>query len=113
MKRSTFFGWLPIFLLCAFLGITLVWEKLSPALFCSPVDSGSKEQVCGFDYSAPFIQAITNCFYFSYIIALLVSAYLAFRQRLSKVGVMGLVIAAVIVVIGFAMRTHFGVEDSP
>ena len=113
MKRSTFLGWLPISLLCTFLSIALVWEAFSPSSFCTPVDPGGKEHVCGFDYSAPLVQAVTNSFYFLFFGALLLSAFLAFRQRLSKAGVLGLVIAVVIVIIGFVMRAHFGAEDSP
>lgn len=82
-------------------------------MFCSTVAPGSKECVCGFDYSAPLVQAVTNSFYFFYFGALLLSAYLAFRQRLSKAGIVGLVIAVVVVIIGLAMRTHFGSDDSP
>jgi hypothetical protein len=113
MDNQTLLGWSPMVVLGVFIGIDLGLEAYSPSLFCSPINPGGKEQVCGFGYSAPLIQTITILAYVLYFGALILAGHQAFRRNLSKFGAVGFGASVLVVLGGLMLRSQFGAEDSP
>lgn len=111
--QSTLLAWSPLIVLSIFVALNTGVREYLPELFCSPIDRGGKELVCGFGYSAPIIQVFTIMFYVLYFGGLVFSADHALRGKLTKFGVLGFTLGLLFVVAGFMLASQFGLDDSP
>ena len=113
MSKRTFLGWAPVAVFAAYFGISSLLKARSPSSFCSPINAGGKELVCGFEYSVPAVQTMSVLFWVVYFGMLVLAGHQAFRQRLSKFGVLGFLVSTLVVLAILVLRNHLGSEDSP
>lgn len=111
--QSTMLAWSPLIVLGIFVPLNTGVREFLPELFCSPIDRGGKELLCGFGYSAPIIQVVTIMFYVLYFGGLVFSAVHALRGKLTKLGALGFMLGLLFVVAGSMLASQFGLDDSP
>lgn len=102
----TFLAWLPI------LGLTLM--QLIPSVYwCALIEPGSKEFVCGYEYAHVRVKLAVDAYMFLSAIAFAVSIWYAYQQRLSKLGIVGLVMSGLLAVVLIWAKISYADIDSP
>ena len=109
----SFSSWLPLVLLTTFLALSTFLQDQFPLLFCSPMNSGGKELVCGNAYSSLPVRLIYILFQFSYLACLVVSALQVCNRRITKLGFWVFVLNICILILAVVLALYFGNEDSP
>jgi len=71
--------------------------KLIPSAYrCALIEPGGKECVCGYKYAHVWVTLAVDAYMLLSVVALAVSIRYAHQKRLSKVGIVGFVISALL-----------------
>jgi hypothetical protein len=112
-KTISTLAWSPIILITTYLGISMVVNTYFPYLYCSPVNPGGKEYVCGYEYSTLTVKLIINIIQSTYCALVLYSTWQAFNGKLNKTGIIGLILSVTLLLIYIILAFYFGGGDSP
>ena len=112
LEQKTLLAWSPLFVVVVFATLSTVVSDYFPEMFCTPINPGGKELVCGYVYSTPLIQVFSIVFYGLYFGGLALTAKYAVLGKLTKMGKLGLALSLLFVVAGFMLASHYGLEHS-
>jgi len=104
--QRTLLAWLPI------LGLGVI-QLIPSAYWCALIEPGGKEFVCGYEYANARAKLAVNVYMLLSVIAFTASICYAHRKRLSKVGIAGLVISALLAVALIWAKISYAGIDSP
>jgi hypothetical protein len=106
IERNIFVAWAPILVL-------IIMSVIPQSYWCSPINQGGKELVCGYDYARPFVQFLDDVLIAFGVCGFLASVWLISQRRLSRLGVVGFVLSMFLVIAFLILKAHYGAEDSP
>lgn len=104
--QRTLLAWLPI------VGLAII-QLIPSAYWCALIEPGSKEFVCGYEYADVRVKLAVDAHRLLSVIAFAVSTWYACQKRLSKVGIVGLFISALLAVVLIWAKISYGNIDSP
>lgn len=109
LSRTSFIAWTPVL---ALLANICLWA-LPQSYWCTPIQPGGKELICGYDVARPAIKFAIDMLILVGVCGGVASLVYAVQRRLSRTGVAGLALSVLIVIAGFCMSAYIGVEDWP
>lgn len=104
--QRTLLAWIPI------LGLALI-QLIPSSYWCALIEPGSKEFACGYEYAHVRVKLAVDAYMLFSVIAFVVSIWYAYQKRLSKVGIVGVVISALLAVVLVWTKISYGNIDSP
>jgi hypothetical protein len=104
--QRTLLAWLPI------LGLAVI-QLIPSSYWCTLIEPGGKEFVCDYEYSHVSIKLAVDAYMLFSVIAFAVSIWYAYQKRLSKVGIIGVVISALLAIVLVWVKISYGNDDSP
>lgn len=101
-----FIAWVPI--LCLLL---VLW--LPQAIKCMPINPGGEELVCRYEYASTGVKFAFELSRILTIVSFLASIYFATNRQLSRAGLAGLLVSALLAISLVMLKLYIGVEDYP
>jgi len=102
----TLLAWAPL------LGLGLL-QLIPKEYWCTSIEPGGREFVCGYEYAHAGVKAAVNIYLVLAALAFIGTVWLAYQRRLSKSGIAGLVVTSLLFAIFAWAKLSFGNEGSP
>ncbi len=91
----------------------LVFLCIPEAYWCSPINPGGKELVCGYEYAGCGIRVTVILLQIFGACAFITTAWHALQRRLSAWGLCGLALTVVLAGLMMFLKLRYSVDDSP
>ncbi|QSX36471.1 hypothetical protein [Shewanella sedimentimangrovi] len=113
INLSTLLAWSPTILLSCYVAASFILKEENPSLLCSAINPGGKEFVCGYAYSAPMIQIFAVSVRVLFLVAMVCSLRHLLQRKLTKFGIVGVLLSVVTIICALFLSFYFGSEDAP